>query len=66
MSFNDIQYAAYFTCEQLRTFLALVFLTLLRRKLKINEIYRASISFFVGLVFNFAVATRLIALIVIL
>ncbi len=66
MSFNDIQYAAYFTCEQLGTFLALVFLALLRRKWKINEIYRASISFFVGLIVIFAVATRLIALILIL
>jgi hypothetical protein len=59
MSFNDTQYAAYFTCEQLGTFLALVFLALLRRKWKINEIYRASINFFVGLVVIFCCCDKI-------
>lgn len=39
MSFNDTQYAAYFTCEQIGTCLALIFLALLRRRWMMNELY---------------------------
>jgi hypothetical protein len=50
MSFNDTQYAAYFTLEKLATCLALVFLALLRRKWKINEIYLCIIGLCLSLI----------------
>jgi hypothetical protein len=50
LSFNDTQYAAYFTCEQLGTFFALIFLALLRRKWKINELYLCVIGLCLSLV----------------
>jgi Na+-translocating ferredoxin:NAD+ oxidoreductase RnfA subunit len=50
MSFNDMEYAAYFTCEQLGICLALVFLALLRRKWKIKEIYLCIIGLCLSLV----------------
>ncbi|CAF2832718.1 unnamed protein product [Rotaria sp. Silwood2] len=39
MLFNGTQYAAYFTCELLGTCFALIFLALLRRQWKINDLY---------------------------
>ncbi|CAF0804764.1 unnamed protein product [Rotaria sordida] len=50
MSFNDTQYAAYFTCEQIGTCLALIFLALLRRRWLINEIYLGIIGLCLSLV----------------
>ena len=50
MSFNDTQYAAYFTCEQLGTCFALIFLALLRRRWKMNEIYLCIIGLCLSLV----------------
>jgi MFS family permease len=50
MSFNDTQYAAYFTCEQLGTCLTLIFLALLRQKWKINELYLCIIGSCLSLV----------------
>ncbi|CAF4685364.1 unnamed protein product, partial [Rotaria magnacalcarata] len=38
MSLNDTQYATYFTCEQIGTCLTLIFLALLRKRWKINDI----------------------------
>ncbi|CAF4038002.1 unnamed protein product [Rotaria sp. Silwood2] len=50
MSFNDTQYAAYFTCEQIGTCLALVFLALLRRRWKINDLYLCTIGLCLSLI----------------
>jgi MFS family permease len=50
MSFNDTQYAAYFTCEQLGSSFALIFLALLRRRWKMNEIYLCIIGLCLSLV----------------
>ncbi|CAF4925624.1 unnamed protein product [Rotaria sp. Silwood1] len=50
MSFNDTQYAAYFTCEQIGTCLALIFLALLRRRWKINDLYLCIIGLCLSLI----------------
>jgi hypothetical protein len=50
MSFNDTEYAAYFTCEQLGTSLVLILLALLRRKWKINELYLSIIGLCLSLI----------------
>ena len=50
MSFNDTQYAAYFTCEQIATCLALIFLALLRRNWQINDLYLCMIGLCLSLV----------------
>ena len=39
MSFNDTQYAAYFTCEQIATCLALIALALLRKRWQMNDLH---------------------------
>ncbi|CAF4653003.1 unnamed protein product [Rotaria sp. Silwood1] len=44
LSFDDTHYAAYFSFEQLATCLALVFLALLRRRWKVNDLYLAIIG----------------------
>ncbi len=50
MSFNDTQYAAYYTCEQIATCLALTFLALLRRWWKINDLYLCIIGLCLSLI----------------
>ncbi|CAF1066597.1 unnamed protein product [Adineta ricciae] len=50
MSFNDTQYAAYFTCEQIATCLALIFLALLRRNWQINDLYLCIVGLCLSLV----------------
>ncbi len=58
MSFNDTEYAAYFTCEQLGTSVVLILLALLRRKWRINEIFLSIIGLCLSLIglilFSFA------------
>jgi MFS family permease len=50
MSFNDTEYAAYFTCEQLGTSIVLILLALLRRKWRINEFYLSIIGLCLSLI----------------
>ncbi|CAF3135705.1 unnamed protein product [Rotaria socialis] len=50
MTFDDTHYAAYFSLEQLATCLALIFLAVLRRRWKINDLYIAIIGLCLSLV----------------
>ncbi|CAF4025579.1 unnamed protein product [Rotaria sp. Silwood1] len=50
MSFNDTQYATYFTCEQIATCLALIFLALSRKRWKINDLYLCIIGLCLSLI----------------
>jgi hypothetical protein len=50
MSFDDAHYAAYFTFEQLATCLALVFLALLKRRWKINDLYLAAVGLILSII----------------
>lgn len=50
LSFDDTQYAAYFTVEQLATCFALILLALLRRRWKINDLYLATIGLCLSLI----------------
>lgn len=50
MSFDDAQYAAYFSFEQLATFFALIILALLRRRWKMNDLYLAILGLSLSLV----------------
>ncbi|CAF4955367.1 unnamed protein product, partial [Rotaria sp. Silwood1] len=50
MSFNDTQYATYFTCEQIATCLALICLALLRKRWKINDLYLCIIGLCLSLI----------------
>ncbi|CAF2667137.1 unnamed protein product [Rotaria sp. Silwood2] len=50
MTFDDTHYAAYFSFEQLATCLALVFLALLRRRWKVNDLYLAIIGLCLSLI----------------
>ncbi|CAF1464668.1 unnamed protein product [Adineta steineri] len=56
MSFNDTQYATYFTCEQIAICLALIFLTLLRRQWKINDLYLCIVGLCLSLIGPFLFA----------
>ena len=56
MSFNDTQYAAYFTCEQLAMCFSLIFLALLRKKWQINELYLCIIGLCLSLIGPFLFA----------
>ena len=58
LSFNDAEYATYFTFEQLASCIALVSLAVLRGKFKINDLYLSIIGLLLSLVglFLFAFA----------
>lgn len=64
MSFDDAQYATYFTFDQLATCLALIILALLRRRWKMNDLYLAILGLTLSLIspilFAFAKGNKII------